>query len=165
MNQLYAEAGVRRKNTVTTMAIRGGMILVIFIGFMMMMLGTPFNLIGTALIVIVVFMFPKLNVEYEYVFVDGQLDFDKITANSKRKTMLRIDFEQVDIMAPMNSRSLNEYSNIQCEQKDYSSGVKSEKVYIIVASHEGKKYRILFEPNETMIEKIKQKSPRKVSAF
>jgi hypothetical protein len=165
MNQLYAEADVKRKNTIVTMALRFFMILGIVLGFLMLMYGGIFSIIGIVLIIVIVFMFPKLNVEYEYVFVDGQLDFDRITAKSKRKTMLRIDFEQVDIMAPINSHSLDEYKNIQCEQKDYSSREKSDSVYAIISSHGGKKLKILFEPNERMIGMIKQKSPRKVVTF
>ena len=41
------------------------------------------------------YLLPRLHVEYEYVFCDGQLDFDKISGGMKRKNMLRIDFENL----------------------------------------------------------------------
>ena len=62
------------------------------------------------------FFFPKLHIDYEYIYVDGQIDFDRITGKSKRKTMLRIDFEQVEIMAPSDSSALDSYKNMQLEK-------------------------------------------------
>jgi hypothetical protein len=165
MNQLYAESDVTRKNTMKTMVLRTLMILGMVVGFFLVFFAGIFSVIGIVLIVAMLFLFPKLNVEYEYVFVDGQLDFDRITGKSRRKTMLRIDFEQVEIMAPMNSHTLDAYQNIQCEKKDYSSGVKSDHVYVIIASHGDKKLKVLFEPDEKMMNIIKQKSPRKVISF
>jgi len=165
MNQIYAEAGVMRKDTMTTMLYRVLMILGIIFGVYITLLGQTLGVIGVAIIAVIVFLFPRLKVEYEYVFVDGQLDFDKITGKSKRKNLLRIDFEQVDIIAPMNSHALDTYANIQTEKKDFSSRDRSSKPYVIVANIQNKKVLIIFEPNEKMLAMMKQKSPRKVSSY
>jgi hypothetical protein len=165
MNQLYAEAGVKRKNNTTSMALRTLMILGVIIGAMLMLLGGVFGIVGIVIIVLMVFLLPRLNVEYEYVFVDGQIDFDRITGKAKRKTVLRIDLEQVEIIAPDGSHALDGYTHIQYEKKDFSSGDKNSKAYIIIANKENKKYRIAFEPTEKMLAMIKQKSPRKLSQY
>lgn len=165
MNELYAEAVVKRKDTMTTIGLRALMIIGVIVGLFLLLTGSAFSLIGPVIIVVVVFFYPRLNVEYEYVFVDGQLDFDKISGKSKRKTMLRIDFEQVEIMAPINSSVLNNYNHVQLETKDFSSLNKDSKPYVIIANADGKKLKIIFEPNEKMLAMIKQKSPRKVSTY
>jgi hypothetical protein len=165
MNQLYAEAGVKRKDTVATTGLRILMFLGIFLSLFLILLGQVWSYIGVAIIVIVFIFYPRLNVEYEYVFVDGQLDFDRITANSKRKTMLRIDFEQVEIMAPNDSPALDSYKHLQMEKKDFSSLNKDSKPYAIIAGVDNKRMKILFEPNEKMVNMIKQKSPRKVATY
>jgi hypothetical protein len=128
-------------------------------------LGQVLGIVGVALIVALFYVYPKLNKEYEYIFVDGQLDFDRITGKAKRKTLLRIDFEQVEIMAPMNSHALDTYTYMKLESKDFASGDKDSKPYVIIANVENKKLKILFEPNEKMISVIKQKSPRKLAAY
>ncbi len=148
MNQLYAEAGVKKKDNMQSIALRVLLIIGIVIGILLMLLGGVFGIAGVVIVVAMVFLFPKLNVEYEYVFVDGQIDFDKITAKSKRKTMLRIDMEQVEIIAPEGSHSLDGYTYVQYVKKDFSSGDKASKPYVAIASVEDKKYRISFEPNE-----------------
>lgn len=165
MNQSYAEAGVKRKDTAATMGLRILMFLVIFIGLFFILLGQLFSYIGVVLIILVFFLYPRLSVEYEYVFVDGQLDFDRITANSKRKTVLRIDFEQVELMAPYDSPALDNYKHIQMEKKDFSSLNKDSKPYAIISSSGSKKLIILFEPSEKMLNIIKQKNTRKVVTY
>lgn len=165
MNELYAEAVVKRKETAATLALRALMIIAVLVGVALIMFGGIVSFVGIALLLGVFFFYPRLNVEYEYVFVDGQLDFDRITGKAKRKTMLRIDFEQVEIMAPINSHALDSYKNVQLEKKDFSSLDKDSKPYVIIANSDGKKLKIIFEPNEKMLAMIKQKSPRKVTTY
>ncbi|MDF2943432.1 MAG: hypothetical protein K0S01_2290 [Herbinix sp.] len=165
MNQLYAEAGVKRKDNMTILGLRTLMIVGIVVGILLMLLGGVFGIGGVVIIVVLVFLFPKLNVEYEYVFVDGQLDFDRITGKAKRKTILRVDMEQMEIVAPEGSHALDGYTYVQYEKKDFSSGDKTSKPYIIIASVEDKKYRITFEPTEKMITMMRQKSPRKIAQY
>jgi len=165
MNQLYAEAGVKRKDDAKGMGLRVLLILGIVLGVVLMLFGNFIGIAGVVLVAAMIFLFPKLNVEYEYVFVDGQLDFDRITGKSRRKTILRIDLEQVDVVAPEGSHALDGFTYTQLVKKDFSSGDKNAKPYIIIASVEEKKYRIAFEPNEKMITMMKQKSPRKIVQY
>ena len=165
MNQLYAEAGAKRKDNGKTLGLRALLILGVAVGVILMLFGGVFGIAGVILLVAMVYLFPKLNVEYEYVFVDGQIDFDRITGKAKRKTLLRIDMEQVEIVAPQGSHALDSFTYVQLINKDFSSGDKNIKPYIIIASVEDKKYRISFEPSEKMLSMMKQKSPRKMAQY
>lgn len=165
MNESYAEASVRRKQTMGNHLIRAGMItlIVLLLLFGTAILGIFAMPVVSVVILICIFLFPRLNIEYEYVFCDGQLDFDKIMGGAKRKTILRIDFEKVEIMAPVNSHALDPYrSNPQVKVKDFTSLEPNRKVYGLIVREEGL-IEILFEPNERMIETIKQKTPRKLT--
>lgn len=165
MNQLYAETNVKRKDTPAIIALRLLMILAMILAFFALFLGQLLGFAGIIVLVVMFYLYPRLNVDYEYIFVDGQIDFDKISGKSKRKTMLRIDFDQVEIMAPANSHALDTYTHVQCETRNYSSGDKSGKPYVIIANADNKKLRIIFEPDEKMLSMIRQKSPRKVSQY
>lgn len=166
MNESYAEAGVKRKKSATTLMIQiaavFGILMVFFVG--VLFLGSIATFIGSVLVVLCVFFFPRMNsIEYEYVFCDGQLDFDKIMGNSKRRTALRIDFDKVEIMAPVKSHSLDSFNHIQqLKVKDFSSQNPDAKVYAIIVRKDNEVNKVLFEPNEKMIACIKQKAPRKV---
>ena len=165
MNQSYAEAGVARKNSASIIALKILMILVIIAGAFVMLTGGIIGIAGAVIVIVMVYLLPKLNVEYEYIFVDGQIDFDRITGKSRRKTMLRIDMEEVEIIAIQGSHSLDPYKNIQCVKMDFTSGSKDAKPYIAIANKNGKKHWIAFEPNELMLTMIKQKSPRKLAQY
>ncbi len=162
MNQTYAEAGAKRKNTGMTLLLRALMVFGIAVGVILTLTRGYLAIVGIVIVVVLIFLYPKLNVEYEYVYVDGQIDFDRISGKSKRKTLLRIDMEQAEIVAMEGSHALDSYTYVQLEKKDFSSGDKSQKPCIIIANVEQKKYRILFNPSEKMLTMMKQKSPRKV---
>ena len=59
------------------------------------------------MIVIDVLMFRNLNVEYEYVFVNGDLDIDKIMNKARRKKrMSSVDADQMELLAPVGAVEL-----------------------------------------------------------
>ncbi len=168
MNDLYTEASVKKKVTATDTLIKVVAIVVIAVA---VLYGFLFNkllitLLGVVGAFVAYTMLPRLNVMYEYVFCDGQLDFDKIMAGEKRKHMYRLDFDQVLIMAPENSHALDGYkSNPAAKKLDFTSLEKDRKVYCIVVSAGELQTLVYFEPNEKMISYIKQKAPRKVSEY
>lgn len=165
MNQAYAEAGVKKQDNASSLALRGLIILGIVIGIVLMFMSGLFSIIGLILIIVLGFLYPKLNIEYEYVYVDGQLDFDRITGKAKRKTMVRIDLDQVEAVAPVNSHALDGFNNGQFETKNFSSGSKESKPYVVIAKVSDKRMKILFEPSDKMVELMKQKAPRKVTTY
>ncbi len=164
MNDSYAEAAVKRKDTMLTMVLRVFLVFLVFICFLLVTLQSGiFLVIGAILIVGIIYVFPRLNIEYEYIYCDGQLDFDKIMGNSKRKTIKRIDFEQVEMMAPIGSLSLDGYSRVQAKVKDFTSNRKDVTPYVIIAKDGPTITKYLFEPSAKMLELIKMKYSRKLS--
>ena len=166
MNESYAEAGAKRGKTASSYLIMGAMILgillLIFVGTGF--LGSIATFIASILVVGCIYLFPRFNVEYEYVYCDGQLDFDKISGNAKRKTQLRIDFDKVEMIAPVKSHSLDSLNhNVNLVTKDFTSRNADAKVYAIIYRGEKETLKILFEPTEKMLACIKQKFPRKIS--
>lgn len=163
MNETYAEAIVKAKPTPKLLAIRVGLILVAVIAaFVVIFGGQPLMFpLGAIVIVAVVYFFPRFsNIEYEYVYCDGQLDFDRISGGNRRKTDLRIEMENVEIVAQFGSSYLDGHKNAAIK-KDYSSG-NTDKCYVIIAGKEEKQYYILFEPTAKMLDCMYYKSPSKV---
>lgn len=167
MNDLYTEASVKKRVTAKDTAIK---VIVIAVIAVLILGGFLINKLITIVGVLAAFgayyLLPMMNVMYEYVFCDGQLDFDKIMAGEKRKHMYRLDFDQVLIMAPANSHALDSYkSNPAAKKLDFTSLEKDRKVYCIVVSSGDLQTLVYFEPNEKMVSYIKQKAPRKVSEY
>lgn len=102
------------------------------------------------------------SVEYEYLYVDKELQIDRILGKTKRKRMETLDINALELMAPENSPELTKMTNGNSMgnkvKKDYSSGIKKDNNYIMVI--EGK--QIVFEPTQELVKAIKMIAPRKV---
>jgi hypothetical protein len=167
MDGLYAEARAKKKVTAKDNLIKfllvGGMIGCFVLGFLtfkmiLIILGLIFLAVGY-------YFLPRLATEYEYVFCDGQLDFDKISGGAKRKTLMRVDFEKLVVIAPKNSHALDGYRHNGVMVKDFTSLEENAKVYGMVVTGGDQQTLIYFEPNEKMLAAMKQKAPRKIMEY
>ncbi len=97
-----------------------------------------------------------MNKEYEYCFVDGELDIDVIYNKSYRRRVFAGDVLEFEMFAHFNdSEHLDFYKNFKF--KDYSGGLVTPNTYIFVSSYKGKKTRFTIEPNDKLIELIGQR--------
>ena len=167
MDGLYAEARAKKKVTMKDNLIKfllvGGMIAFFVLGLL------TFNMllviVGFVFMALCYFFLPKLAVEYEYVFCDGQVDFDKISGGAKRKTIMRVDFEKLVVIAPKNSHALDGYRHNGVAVKDFTSMDANAKVYGMVVTGGEQNTMIYFEPSEKMLAAMKQKAPRKIMEY
>lgn len=169
MGELYAEAGVKRKGGAKTMMMRIGLILLVFISFFASSFSPILIILPAIALVGAFYIFPRLSIEYEYVFCDGQIDFDMIMGGAKRKNALKMDFDQIEMIAPLSSHALDSYKNGNYKKKDFSSLNPDAKLYAIVGQamkkEVGSNLMVIFEPSEKMVDCMKQKAPRKVVTY
>ena len=93
----------------------------------------------------------RLNIEYEYIFTNGDLDIDIIYNKNSRKRLFSSSVKQFEIMTHVQDTAhTHEMSNVN-ETKDYSSGIVGPHTYAFVTSYSGKRLKVIFEPNEMMI--------------
>ncbi len=163
----YCEARAKKKKSARDVLIKGSVIAGIVISILLTLLfGKAVILIVPVVLgILAYFLFPRLNVEYEYVFCDGQLDFDKIMNGENRKHLERIDMDEAVQIAPINSHTLDGYRHDGVKKVDYSSNDSNGHIWGIAMSAGTQKKLYYFEPSEEMIHKMKQKSPRKVSEY
>lgn len=169
MEGAYKEhAVVREPNFKTYLAkfgLIGGAIALILFGILMAgsNFGTVFIGVGIIMFFVTLTFWGRFNVTYEYIYCDGQFDFDKISGGEDRKHLLRADLDSVDLMAPADSKELNGLNNTPgLRVKDFSSGRDDAVKYAIVWSDKEQKIKVIFEPTDEMLTIAKQKAPRKV---
>lgn len=170
MESMYAEAGVEKRKTfgsvlTKTMLIVACVILVAMAAIAVILTGTiQASFFYVPIIVFIVgamiIIFPKLNVEYEYIFCDGQFDIARIRGKATRKNVVRVDFENVELVAPYKSENLRGYQELP--KKDFSSGIASDNLYVMIAILKEKKTKIFFEPSEKMLDCMKLKAVNKI---
>ncbi len=167
MGDLYSECIVKRKTPMYTFAIK----LLLFVAmcvavtFMVLMVSVIPFLIAVAIGVLYYFYAASVNLEYEYTFVNGGLDVDKIMNKSRRRKLLTFDFNHLEIMAAENSHLLDSYRQKSCKVYDFTSlnAENADKVYVIYGTDKNEMIKVLFEPDEKMLNDMRNNAPRKVN--
>ena len=164
MSDLYSECLVKKEPTSKDAAVKYGLIFLIVVfaaGGVFLM---PILLLGAVILAVAAyFLIPGTDLEYEYLFVNGELDIDKIMSKSKRKKARTVDLTEADIIAPVTSHRMDYYNgNNQLKVYDYSSGNPDHKKFAAIVREEGQTCKIIFEPDEDMANAIKKSAPSKV---
>ena len=142
------------------LAIKVGLILITVIAFLIVLVFPIGIILPILAIVLDVIMFRRLNVEYEYLYVNGDLDVDKIMSRAKRKRMFSMNVSEMELLAPADAPELRQYQNART--LDFSSGTGQAKLYTLVVADHGELKKVIFEPNETIVEGLFVLAPRKV---
>ena len=163
----YTECMVKRKGSTADSVKKGLMLFFIAAVAIFALITTGLvQILGFVLLVVtfvlVANQWPKFKAEYEYIFVDGQIDFDVVYSGSTRKHLKRIDLEKTDVVAPVGDAALDGYKHLELKAADYTSREEGKKVYAIFTKGEKGPEKILFEPDENFLQFMKKKSPRKV---
>lgn len=120
-------------------------------------------LIPGVLVAVVAFIyFRNTDIEYEYCLVNTQLDVDKIIAKSSRKHLLTVDLKNLEIAAPINSDRLSRLTNVKIV--DYSTGEENVQTFALVVRTDKELIRIIFNPNNKLMDAIYKLAPGKVFA-
>lgn len=165
MSDSYREILIQRETPMANKLIKGAMIGLTVVGLVGGLLLMPLLLIvGIAFGVASYFVLPKLEVEYEYLYVNGELDIDAIYSRQKRKKMGSYSVEELEILAPEKSHALDSYLNRgNAKIKDFTSGNAQAKSYILVLNKEKGQEIIKAELDDEIISDIRRMAPRKVN--
>ena len=163
MGDMYREILVKKKTSAGAKFLKGFMsamaVLCLLAGFII-----PILLVGAVVFgLLTYFVAPKLDVEYEYLYVNGELDIDAIYSRQKRKRVGSYDVAELEILAPAKSHALDSYLNNGAKVADYTSGDEHAKSYIMVYNKEKGREIIKVEIDEVIVNDIRRVAPRKVN--
>lgn len=164
MTDMYSELLVKKETTGKDQAIKILIIALIVLTAAAGLLITPLAWVLTiGLGIAAYFVLPLLDLEYEYVFVNGELDIDRIASKAKRKRMKSFDLAKMEMMAPVNSHRMD-YQNHNTNLKvlDFSSGNPQHKIFAMIIPDDSNVYKVLLEPDRELIDNIARSCPRKV---
>lgn len=160
MNEFYTEQLVKQKATLSTMIKKSAVVVFVIVMFLVAILislaAIPLFIGAVAL---AVFLWKRFNLEFEYLYYNGDLDIDKIMGMQKRKRVFSANVKTMEVIAPSGSFELQQYQNLKKYDCSTNSG---NKTYEMVIPHKGQKVRVIFEPNEKILQDLRRWEPRKV---
>ena len=119
---------VKKQTDMKDMLTKAVLVAVTIVSFLIVLMFPIGLILPIAMIVLDVFMFRRLNVEYEYLFLNGDLDIDKIMNKAKRKKVFSVNVGDLELMAPLDAVELRQYQNARTY--DFSSGNKIGRAHV-----------------------------------
>lgn len=99
------------------------------------------------------------DVEYDYLYIENDLEIDKVINKSRRKHVLTLHLAHAKRIAPEGSPSLGGYEGRgTLTVKDYTSGDESKLRYVVIMEKDEKPVKILIEPDTHMKDLMKYRN-------
>ena len=164
MGDLYSELLVKKDKTAKDSLLKYGLIVLIVLAVFAGLIITPLALIiAVALGIACYFVIPKTDVEYEYLFINGDFDIDMIMSKTKRKKVKSFKLSESDLAAPLDSHRMDYYNgNQNMKVLDFSSGNPEHKRFGVITRLDGNLCKIILEPDEALAQAMKNSAPSKV---
>ncbi len=162
MGDSYTEQLVKQKASSTMMLKKIGLIIAIIIcAFIAMAIPIPVFMVLPAFGILGLFYLWRRwsSVEYEYLYFNGDLDIDRIMGQEARKRLISISAKGMEVLAPTGSPELRPYQDLKVYDCSSKMG---NKTYEIVAKLKDQNVRVIFEPNDTILQGMRAYAPRKV---
>lgn len=169
MSDLYTEIIVKRKKTAKDTILKA-LLIALTVLAVLAALFTTLGLIAFVVAVVLAiadyFLIPTFDLEFEYLYVNGELDIDKIMSKQKRKRVYSADIKKLEIMAPTKSHALDSYNRRQdLKTYDFSSRDEQNSSYTMIIKGEKGLERVIFEPNDVILKDMKRIAPREVNLY
>lgn len=115
---------------------------------------------SVGLLALGVWLVSGMNVEYEYIVTNNEMDIDKIVGRRKRKRMITIDLSKADDFGGYPPKE-----DIDADTTVHAtSGLEKNAHYLLVQHDDYGKVKVIFNPNEKLREAIAQELPKALSA-
>ena len=161
----YIEYMVKRRKSPLDYAYVLGILLA---GLIVFYLSTYLILIPTVMLLLVVGtiyyaykLTTRINMEYEYLIVNYEMDVEKIIGGRSRKKIDTINLKRIEDFGFLNGTDEKKYLNNSAYKKVYACADKQNGCAFIAYSAGNGKKLLFFTPNEEMVEYIKKVNPGK----
>lgn len=162
MDDISLEYRVERQKRFTDRLIKfGSLIAAVLFGGLSLTVNSLLLLPAIACLVVFFVLVPRLNVEYEYLFVAGELTIDTIFDKKSRKNAANYEISNVELIAPEGNEKLSVYEGSNCKKKDLSSGREGVQRYVFISRKGGETVYAITEPGEEIIKAIYNRYPNK----
>ncbi len=163
MNETYAEFLVKRKTPAYAYVLN---VVLSVITLITVLLALTTNVLAVIAMFLAGFVtclsFRNTRVEFEYLFVTNIFSLDKVLGRAARKKVFECTMDDIQIIAPTGSAELNNFKVQNQKVLDCSSRKAGAKTYTLIAQVGEVNTRVIFEPNDKLLQCFYMSSPRKV---
>lgn len=96
--------------------------------------------------------------EYEYTFTNGEIDFDMVLGNRRRKRLLSLRVRQMEAGGRVSGSQFEKYYSMPDVKKINYYLNDSDSLYFLYFIRDGKKCLLVFEPSDQIVDMMMQYS-------
>ncbi len=171
---IYNEWLVKKKRTGKDTAISFAAVAVgIILCWILIQVIAVFPILSTIVLLVIAGMIwgiyriiTSSNLEYEYIFTNGEMDVDKITNARSRKRVTVVNARKIDILAHKSAPEFKRSLDDDSIKKLYAcTSPDSEDLYFLLFRDEDDDdtlKMLLFNPNDKILDGFKKYNPRRV---
>lgn len=162
-NDTFVEYIVRRKRGGTELLMKIGAVILalILIALAFIFLKSFFPFFFAVVIILLFFAFKYTVKEFEYSFINGDVDVDRIDGKRHRKTVLSVNCRDISSMAPCEKGA--QIAGDFTQTYDFSEGKSCPGLwYFIVEREDGTRYLVYITPSERLLNAFKLYLGRKM---
>lgn len=108
------------------------------------------------------YLLKKINIEFEYIFTNGELDIDKIIARSSRKNLVNVNVKSFEKFGIYSLKKREQFKNEQFKKIFAGDSLKNNDLYYATFNMKNQRGRclLIFTPDEKVLSQIKKYLPR-----
>lgn len=160
MGDIFIEQIVKKQPTMKEIAIKGFILLAaLLLSFFTFFIAffTKYEMVNMIAFMIAVgsiyfawYFITGLNLEFEYIYTNGEIDFDKISAKRKRKRVLTVRVSAFEVFEKYDAEKIK---NEQFDKKlDLAKHILDENTYYaLFRKKDGERCLLLFSPDERFV--------------
>ncbi len=167
---IFVEHMVKRKKTVmdyikVLAVLVVGLFLVLIVPIVAVVIPAMSSLTLVLVILIVYLMYKlvtSINLEYEYILTNSEMDVDKIINLRTRKKVAEVNFHKIDFFGKVSSAEYNKYLKDKSIKKIFAcKNIKDAETCFVVYENDDGKKMLVFSPSEKMVKSIGIINPQK----
>lgn len=136
----------------------------VILAILAMLFGGGF--LGPLVVVAIIFgasyLVKGMNLEYEYILTNDEVDVDKIMNKERRKRYFTFNLKEIELMAHMDDEVRKPEFDRAEKVLDIGSGEMGPNTYFILFNHNNVLTKLIIEPNEEMQKAMFTRSPSKI---
>ncbi len=160
----------RKKNVMDYIKVLSVLIVGLFLILIVPFIGVVIPSAGSMaliLVILIIYLMYKLvtsiNLEYEYILTNAEMDVDKIINLRTRKKVAEVNFHKIDFFGKAGSAEYNNSLKNRNIKKIFACrDIKDAETYFVVfESDDNGKMMLIFSPSEKMVKSISVINPQK----
>ncbi len=160
LQDVFVEHTVKRREIITLKPLYYISMVFLVICFLLGIIFPLFFAPGVMFLFMMLWIRSLMDLEFDYTYTNGELEIAKVKGSVKRKELVNIASSEIVVMAPSHTAPVKSYIGRRMKTYDCTSHDAGMKYYVLIFKKNGREMKLIFQPNEEIIDRMKRANTR-----